>query len=85
MDMALIFCRIFDLPCLSTHGFRLSASLLPQGYRTALEGCYRASLAAKTCTEELSGPADDPLCLIGLWLLASVVAPQMVSLFESSE
>lgn len=74
-----------DLPGLSTQGFRLGAGLLLLDETTALRlkvAVERVS-RRKPHTEELSGPADDPLCLLGLWLLSSVVAPEAASLFGS--
>ena len=74
-----------DLPSLSTQGFRLGAGLL----RLDEAGALRLKVAVERVarrrphTHELSGPADDPLCLLGLWLLASVVTPQMTATFES--
>ena len=74
-----------DLPGLSTQGFRLGAGLLRLDEATAprLKVAVERVSRRKPHTEELSGPADDSLCLLGLWLLSSVVAPATASLFES--
>ncbi len=74
-----------DLPSLSIQGFCLGAGLL----RLDEAGVLRLKVAVervarrKPHTHELSGPADDPLCLLGLCLLASVVTPQSTTIFES--
>lgn len=74
-----------DLPSLSTQGFRLGAGLLrlDEAGALRLKAAVERVARRRPHTHELSGPADDPLCLLGLWLLASVVMPQTTTMLES--
>lgn len=77
--------RLVDPSYLSLQGFRLRSGLLALGETNTAE--MRAALARvarrKPRTEELSGPADDPLCLLGLLLLTAQVNPQLIAHFGS--
>jgi len=74
-----------DLPALCMAGFRLNAGMgtLSSAERIDVESALQRVLRRKPHTEELSGPADDPLSLLGLVLLAEVVAPQLVEALRS--
>ena len=77
--------RHYDLPQLCIEGFclREEAHSPDEPASTALvEGLTRI-MRRKPHTDELSGPADDPLGLLGLLLLATKVAPQLVKKLQS--
>jgi len=76
----------YDLPALCIAGFRLNAGISPLLSAAELAGVQKALqqvMRRKPHTDELSGPADDLLSLLGLILLAEVAAPQLVEKLRS--
>ncbi|MFY0533563.1 hypothetical protein [Nannocystis pusilla] len=73
-----------DLPYLSAQGFRLGSMLLALNDTRVreLEAALTRVSHRKPRTEELSGPADDPLCLLGLILLSKHVTPKFTAMFR---
>jgi len=68
-----------DLPSLSIAGFRLNAGGRLSGAELArVQSALHQVIRRKPHTDELSGPADDLLSLLGILLLAEEAAPKLV-------